>query len=229
MDAAELPIFPLGGVLFPRAVLPLHVFEPRFRALVEACLSGEPEFGVVLIERGSEVGGGETRTQVGTVARIVQIGRTDDGRYVLATIGTDRFRVVEWLPDDPYPRAMVERFDDDVAGPQGEAGLDLATVAARARVDRSLQRVLSLQAELGAPDEMRSTALGPSRPKGERADVETSDELGRYTFDVAALAGLSPLDAQSILMLTDPTARLRALDELLSDAIEVLRFRLGSG
>lgn len=216
MAGSELPIFPLGGVLFPRAVLPLHVFEPRFRALVEACLSGEPEFGVVLIERGSEVGGGETRTGVGTVARIVQIGRMDDGRYVLATVGTDRFRVLEWLPDDPYPRAIVERFDDDVAPPEaGTAAADPATDAARARVGRSLQRVLALRGELGDP------AAG--------ADVDLSDELGRATFEVAALAMLSPLDAQSILTLTDPNARLRALDELLSDEVEVLRFRLGSG
>jgi Lon protease-like protein len=215
MAGHELPIFPLGGVLFPNAVLPLHVFEPRFRALVDACLSGEPEFGVVLIERGSEVGGGETRTLVGTVARIVQVGRTDDGRYVLATIGTDRFRVQEWLPDDPYPRAIVERFDDLEPSEPGTGATDPATDAARARVGRALQKVLALRAELGDP--------------GGGLDVDLSDDLGRATWEVAVLATLSPLDAQSILTITDPDARLRALDELLGDEIEVLRFRLGSG
>ncbi len=215
MAGRELPIFPLGSVLFPHAVLPLHVFEPRFRALVDACLRGEPEFGVVLIERGSEVGGGETRTGVGTVARIVQVGRTDDGRYVLATVGTDRFRVEEWLADDPYPRAVVERFDDDPLDTGAAAGIDAATDAARGRVGRSLQRILSLRAELGDP------AAAP--------EVELSDDLGRATWEVAVLAMLSPLDAQGILTLTAPEARLRALDELLGDEIEVLRFRLGSG
>ena len=68
-------MFPLGSVLFPHAVLPLHVFEPRYLALVERCLAGDQEFGVVLIERGSEVGGGDVRFSVGTVTRIVQIGR----------------------------------------------------------------------------------------------------------------------------------------------------------
>ena len=60
----RLPMFPLGTVLFPYAVLPLHVFEPRYRALTEHCLAGDGCFGVVLIERGSEVGGGDTRFAV---------------------------------------------------------------------------------------------------------------------------------------------------------------------
>src|ERR1700716_2301802 len=74
-------MFPLGNVLFPHAQLSLHVFEPRYRALAEACLAGDGEFGVVLIERGSEVGGGDTRFSIGTVARIVAAGRLPDGRY----------------------------------------------------------------------------------------------------------------------------------------------------
>src|SRR5882757_6408667 len=78
-------MFPLGNVLFPHAQLPLHVFEPRYRALAETCLAGDGEFGVVLIERGSEVGGGDTRFSIGTVARIVAAGRLPDGRYLLAT------------------------------------------------------------------------------------------------------------------------------------------------
>ena len=67
-------MFPLGTVLLPGAYLSLHVFEPRYRALVQACLDGTPEFGVALIERGSEVGGGDARFDVGCVARIVEAG-----------------------------------------------------------------------------------------------------------------------------------------------------------
>ena len=83
-------MFPLGTVLFPYGVLPLHVFEPRYRLLTEHCLAGDGCFGVVLIERGSEVGGGDTRFDVGTVARIVRAGQLPDGRYVLATVGIQR-------------------------------------------------------------------------------------------------------------------------------------------
>src|SRR2546422_11123745 len=97
-------MFPLGSVLFPHVELPLHVFEPRYRALVEACLAGDGEFGVVLIERGSEVGGGGTRFSIGTVARIVAAGRLPHGRYLLPPEGTRRPRLREWLPDDPFPR-----------------------------------------------------------------------------------------------------------------------------
>ena len=64
-------MFPLGTVLFPSGVLPLRVFEPRYRDMLEDLLSGNREFGVVLIERGSEVGGGEVRSGIGTMARIL--------------------------------------------------------------------------------------------------------------------------------------------------------------
>ncbi len=67
-------MFPLGTVLFPSMVLPLHVFEPRYRQLTLECIEAEREFGVVLIARGSEVGGGDQRRSVGTLARIVQAG-----------------------------------------------------------------------------------------------------------------------------------------------------------
>ena len=96
-----LPMFPLGTVLLPGMVLPLHVFEPRYRQLVQDCEAGDGEFGVVLIERGSEVGGGDVRTDVGTVAKIVQSQSLPDGRYLLATVGARRLRVERWLDDDP--------------------------------------------------------------------------------------------------------------------------------
>src|SRR5215510_7584196 len=120
--ARTLPMFPLGTVLFPHAQLPLHVFEPRYRALAESCLAGDGEFGVVLIERGSEVGGGDTRFAVGTVARILAAGRLPDGRYLLATEGTHRLRVREWLRDDPFPRAEVDRLLKRVLAMSAELG-----------------------------------------------------------------------------------------------------------
>ena len=104
--AESLPMFPLGTVLLPGAPLPLQVFEPRYRELTRDCLAGVPEFGVVLIERGSEVGGGDVRTNVGTVARIVASQGFPDGRAYLVTVGTRRIRVTEWLEDAPYPRAV---------------------------------------------------------------------------------------------------------------------------
>src|SRR5918994_3405216 len=108
-------MFPLGNVLLPGGLLPLHVFEPRYRQLVIDCLAddtGEPEFGVALIERGWEVGGGDQRTDVGVVARMVRVEALDPARYALVTVGTRRIRVNAWLPDDPYPLADVDDWPD---------------------------------------------------------------------------------------------------------------------
>ena len=105
-------MFPLGSVLFPSMPLALRVFEERYLAMLASVLQEEPsEFGVVLIERGQEVGGGEHRFDVGTVARIAQL-ESAEGFIALIAHGTRRFRVVEWLPDDPYPRALVTEIDE---------------------------------------------------------------------------------------------------------------------
>ena len=102
------PMFPLGSVLVPSMVLPLHVFEPRYLALVKDCLAGDREFGVTLIERGSEVGGGDIRAMAGTMAEIVRSEEYDDGRWGLVAVGVRRIRVLGWRPDAPYPVAEVE-------------------------------------------------------------------------------------------------------------------------
>jgi uncharacterized protein len=197
-------MFPLGSVLFPHAELPLHVFEPRYRALTEACLAGDGEFGVVLIERGNEVGGGDTRFAVGTVARIVAAGRLPDGRYLLATVGTRRLRVRDWLPDDPYPRAEVELID--------EPTLQADAQEARTEVERLLKRVLAMAAELGETPQ----AVG----------VELDDDPVQAGFEAAAAAPIGPLDAQRLLELDDPGERLDRLRELLAEQAQLLELRL---
>lgn len=202
-------MFPLGTVLFPYALLPLHVFEPRYRALVETCLAdeNEPEFGVVLIERGSEVGGGDSRFGVGTVARIVEASRFDDGRYALLARGTARCVIREWLADDPFPRAEVEVVAEVAAQPaDGEL---------RADVEHGLQRVLALMSELGA--------AVPNQ------HVELDADPVRAAFEAGALAPIGPLDAQRILEIDDPSIRLAALVALLADASSLLELRLAEG
>lgn len=106
-DVVELPIFPLGTVLFPAMPLPLRVFEHRYVRMLQDIFVEEPaDFGVVLIERGHEVGGGDQRFPVGTIAQVVELG-AGDGFVSVMTQGGRRFEVVEWLDDDPYPRALV--------------------------------------------------------------------------------------------------------------------------
>jgi Lon protease-like protein len=207
--AKPLPMFPLGTVLFPHAVLPLHIFEERYRALVETCLRGDGRFGVVLIERGYEVGGGDSRFDVGTVARIVEAARTPDGRYLLATIGTERLRIKKWLDDDPFPRAEV-----DVIGEPKRVADDAAM--RRHDVQRLLGRVLAMSAELGE----RAAPVD---------SAQLDDDPVRASFQAAAVAPIGPLDAQRLLELDDPRQRFDQLERLLVDAAEVLELRLAGG
>src|SRR5215207_6945639 len=108
----EMPMFPLGSVLFPAMPLPLRVFEQRYLTMLRDLLTAEPaEFGVVLIERGQEVGGGEHSFSLGTVARIAEVSPADDFIGVMA-MGQDRVEVVEWLAEVPYPLAAVRRLPE---------------------------------------------------------------------------------------------------------------------
>lgn len=109
-EEIEMPMFPLGSVLLPGAVLPLHVFEVRYQQLLNTVLESDRRFGVVLITRGSEVGGGEVRAGIGTVAEVQDHSRYDDGRAAVVSTGAGRIEVVEWLPDDPFPRALVREI-----------------------------------------------------------------------------------------------------------------------
>jgi Lon protease-like protein len=201
-----LPMFPLGVVLFPGGVLPLHVFEPRYRALVEHCLAGEREFGVVLIERGSEVGGGDVRSGVGVVARIVETADLPGGRYAVVAVGTRRIRVERWLPDDPYPQAEVHDWPDDDP--------DVGAEAVLAVVNR-LRRVLALKAEAG-------DAVAD-------ATTEVAADTLLASYHAATLAPLGPADQYRLLAAAGPTERAALLDDLLGEEEEVLRLRLAGG
>jgi uncharacterized protein len=203
-------MFPLGGVLFPSVVLPLHVFEPRYRAMTAHLLGGdvEPELGVVLIERGSEVGGHDQRTDVGTMARIAQATELPDGRWALATFGVERIRVLDWLPDDPWPRAVVEPFPDE-PGPS-------ATAADRwGALQAAVRRVLGLAAELGE-------APAP-------ATIELAADPGLGTFQAAAVVPIGPADEQRVLATAGVDARLELLETMVADQAELLEARLRLG
>ncbi|QYG92896.1 ATP-dependent protease [Iamia sp. SCSIO 61187] len=204
-----LPMFPLGSVLVPSMVLPLHVFEERYRRLVRDCLDGTPEFGVVLISRGSEVGGGDVRTEVGTVARMVEAAEMPDGRYALHCVGTRRIRVRRWLDEVPYPRAEVEDWADDDDGTAAER------MEGRDRALAELRRALALQAEMGEP--------------APPATVEVDVDPTAASHQIAALAPIGPLDRQRLLEVPGTVARLREARRVLVDAAELLEARLAMG
>jgi len=189
---SRLGMFPLSTVLFPEAGLPLHVFEERYRTLMGRCLKSDGEFGVVLITRGSEVGGGDQRVDVGTVARIANVAELDDGRMLVVATGVRRIRVEEWLPEEPFPCAVVEDVPDR-AGTCPDRVLECA--------EGSLRRLRSLLSELGDV---------PALPHSLRIAGDP-DQVGWQLCDMAPLAAL---DLQRLLVAEDLEARMRLLAEL---------------
>jgi Lon protease-like protein len=200
-------MFPLESVLFPSGVLPLHVFEPRYRELTRRALEGNGEFGVTLIARGSEVGGGDVRVAIGTRASIVHAAELADGRFALIVVGLRRISVARWLPDDPFPQADV----DDLAEP--EPGPDADQLLATA--ERLLRRTLALRAELG----------DPAAP----ATVELAGDVTTAAFQIAALAPIGPADAQRVLETASTDGRLELVARFLEEEAEVLEARAAGG
>ncbi|MCH8066930.1 MAG: LON peptidase substrate-binding domain-containing protein, partial [Chloroflexi bacterium] len=97
----RLPLFPLDTVLFPKQVLPLHIFEERYKTMIGRCIEEGAPFGVVLIRSGNQVGGDAVPHDVGTTARIARVQRLPDGKINLITLGRDRFRVLSLDRSEP--------------------------------------------------------------------------------------------------------------------------------
>ncbi len=188
-------MFPLSTVLFPHASLPLHVFEERYRALMADCLAGDGEFGVVLISRGSEVGGGDQRVDVGTVARLTEVAGLDDGRMLVMSQGRGRILISRWLDDDPYPRAVVEEL---VEADPGDPG---ATPPALTAAEAAVRRLRSLLSELG---EVPALAH----------DLDIGGDPDETGWHLCELAPLTLVDRQHLLACSDLTGRMELLAEL---------------
>lgn len=193
------PMFPLGSVLFPHMPLQLRVFEERYVVMLSRILDIEPsEFGVVLIERGQEVGGGEQRFPTGTMAQITHL-EAAEGSLVLVAEGARRVRVIEWLDDDPYPRAVVEPLPtfewDDALTPLFE------------RAEQVVRRALAVASEF--VDQQWS------------ANVEVSDDRVQAAWQLAAIAPLASLDQMAMLEADSLQQLLERVIELIAEA-EVL-------
>jgi len=195
----ELPMFPLGSVVLPGVGLPLQIFEPRYRALVMTCLTHDRLFGSVLIERGSEVGGGDQRGAVGALIRIVQAEEAPDGRWAVMGVGIERLRVLEWLPDDPFPRALVEVW------PDGETTSETDFLVAK-----TLEATVNLMDRLGV--DRNDQQLRP----------ELDSDFSIASYQLTALSPLGPLDRLAALKASDPDTRLTSLIDSLAEQTAIL-------
>jgi uncharacterized protein len=191
----RLPIFPLGAVLFPGLVLPLHVFEERYRHLMHDLLAGEEphRFGVVSIELGHEVGSGAARrlAAVGCTAEVRDVQEHDDGRYDVVTTGGTRFRVEDVDDSLDYLQAEVTMLPEE-DGPG--AGAAVAPVSAQFR--RYCERLVAHGAEVADLDDLPGEPLALS-------------------YLVAASIVLDRPDKQRLLRAEHAAARLRLEYELL--------------
>lgn len=199
-----LPMFPLGSVLFPFMPLQLRVFEERYLTMLQHILPDEPaEFGVVLIERGQEVGGGEHRFRVGTVAQIVEVDALDGFVGVMAQ-GRRRIQVVEWLDDDPYPKSTITFL------PDLEWTDDLTPV--REATERAVRGVLAVASEF----------TDDTWP----ANIELAPEPIAALWQLAAITPVGPLDQVRMLQSATAVELMTTIIELSAAAGESFRSSL---
>ena len=197
---AVMPMFPLGSVLMPAMPLNLRIFEERYLKLLGDLLGEEtPEFGVVLIERGQEVGGGEKRMGVGTIASVNEIGTTDEF-YGLQSVGSRRFRVNAWLPDDPYPVADIDFLPDLL--------WDDNLMPARVHLETKVRRLLAFASEFG------DLQYG--------ADVQFSDDPMEACWQLAGVLPVGQLDQLDLLQSQSAEDLIAQTNEIVNAANQSL-------
>jgi Lon protease-like protein len=203
-------MFPLEGALLPNQDLPLRIFEPRYGALVQHCIdTGEP-FGVVLISAGREVGGGESRYDVGILTSIAEYAEQGAGRYILRCRTGERIKVFDWLPDDPYPRATVRVWPDEPGDEVTEAQL----LDVEDRVMALFERIASIR---GVELPGREMVLGLADAGG---------SAGERLYALASRIPIGSADRYAVLAAPSAADRLAALGEAVESLTEMVEFQL---
>ena len=196
--------------MLPGEELPLRIFEPRYTALVQDCLAADdPAFGVVLISAGREVGGGDTRSDVGALAHITECADFGDGRYRLRCVMAERIRVLEWHPDDPYPRAMVEVWPD-------EPGPAVDVEAIREVEDRMAALFERIARVRGAEVNPRDIMEG----------ADASGDAAMWLYALASRVPMGQADRYAVLSAPTVAARTAALRDAVETVTAMVEFEL---
>ncbi|MFV9634716.1 LON peptidase substrate-binding domain-containing protein [Mycobacterium neumannii] len=207
---AAIPMFPLQVAMLPGEDLPLRIFEPRYSALVSDCLATEdPAFGVVLITAGREVGGGDVRSDVGALAHIGEVADFGDGRYRLKCAVGERIRVIEWQPDDPYPRAAVEPWPD-------QPGEPVEVDAIRDVEDRMVALFERIAAARGAEVNAREFVAG----------ADASGDAGKWLYTLTSRLPMGQADRYAVLAAPTVAERLAALSDAVETVTAMVEFQL---
>ncbi|OYN78707.1 LON peptidase substrate-binding domain-containing protein [Mycolicibacterium sphagni] len=209
---AAQPMFPLQSALLPGEFLPLRIFEPRYSRLVQDCLAmTDPAFGVVLITQGREIGGGDVRSDVGALAHITEHADEGMGRYQLRTVVGERIRVLEWLDDDPYPRAVVEPWPDQPGAPVTPEHIGGV-------IDKILalfQRILSVRG-----GQLRSDALA--------VEPEVADDPSRHIYELAARVPMGQADRYAVLAAPTLAERVAVLTDAIETVTAMVEFQIAT-
>jgi Lon protease-like protein len=227
-----LPLFPLGTVLYPGLLLPLHIFEERYRQLVRDLLAnGEaPRFGVVAIREGRETGvsGVSALYPVGCTAVLRQVQKYPDGRYDIVTVGVQRFRLLALDESQPYLQGEVELLPEETGDP---AEADLAARAVRPAFSGYLRALASLAQH--DPQQPGGTRPGPAEglAAGNGGQEEEADEQApdlpaapvALSYVIAALMVVDLPDKQALLAEPDAVGRLAAERAMLAKETGMLR------
>jgi Lon protease-like protein len=203
-------MFPLERAMLPGEELPLRIFEPRYSAMVADCLAmDDPAFGVVLIAAGREVGGGDARSDVGTMAHITEVSEFGDGRYRLNCVMAERIRVLEWQPDNPYPRAAIQEWPDEPGEPVGaDAIRDIedAMIALFERIARAR----------GAEVSGRDIVAG----------ADAAPDAAMWLYALTTRLPMGQADRYSVLAAPTVAARVTALREAVETVSALVEFQL---
>ncbi len=188
-------VFPLEAPVVPGMILPLRIFEPRYQELARQVVTGagHGRFATTLIERGSEVGGGDQRSNIGCLVEVVDHHEFDDGNWTLITTVKHRIKIKEWLGDDPFPRAIVEAWPD-ADGPTPPDS-DIA----------------SLISEF----EALTAAAQPTESQVQVPTVDVRDGATKAVWRIASLTPVGPLDLQEILSAETLEQRFGLLHEMI--------------
>ncbi len=197
-DTGSLPLFPLGSVLFPGMLLPLHIFEPRYRLMLQRALQSDSPFGIVLIKAGVEVGGTVEPHHVGTTARVVGTTLLPGGRSFIIARGERRFEIERIdAESEPYLVGSVRYLDEDAG-----TGSD-----AEALADRAADSYGQYLTGILATSEDAHTQL----PLGELREGSP----GEVSYRIAGGLGIDPRERQRLLETERADARLESVLRLL--------------
>ncbi len=198
----RLRLFPLNAVLFPGAVLNLHIFEPRYKQLINECLESGESFGVSLIAEGAEAGDPNVMPHdVGSVAEIVDVQPLPFGRYFISTIGRERFRIEHIVSREPYLVVEVEPVEEDL--PFEDEEVEELLPAVRALFDEYLEMIVEFS--------------------GQETSIELPTDAQGTSFLIGDSLQVAEAVKQRLLELIDTKSRLRAERDFLERLLPQLR------